>query len=153
MPTRAVLLMTVVMVMSASIALPALAQEPPNPTDPRIVDGTAQKVLDRAKVRWRAAKIRSYRYEARHTCFCPTSGWHPIVVRNGLPSKATHSDVKQIATVPRLFLVIQRAIDKKAHKLTVTYGSRGVPSKISIDQVQNVIDEEQYFGVRRFTRR
>ena len=60
--------------------------------------------------------------------------------------RSVHADVKDIATVPRLFRQIQRAIDRKAHDLTVTYGTHGVPTKISIDTYQNVIDEEQYFS-------
>ncbi|MEA2222072.1 MAG: hypothetical protein QOH83_448, partial [Solirubrobacteraceae bacterium] len=49
--------------------------------------------------------------------------------------------------------VIQQAIDKKSHKLTVSYGTYGVPKQISIDSIANVIDEEQYFTIRRFKRR
>ena len=64
-----------------------------------------------------------------------------------------HPDVKEIATVPRLFRVIQKAIDAKSHKLTVRYGTYGVPKQISIDRIENVVDEEQYFTIRRFKRR
>jgi molybdopterin biosynthesis enzyme MoaB len=64
-----------------------------------------------------------------------------------------HSDVEDIATVPRLFRQIQRAIDRKAHDLVVTYGTHGVPTKVTIDTYENVVDEEQYFTVRAFKRR
>ncbi len=143
------------LVLIAAAALPAVpaAAEAPNPPDPYIVDGAAQKALDRARAKWKAAKIGSYRYEARRTCFCPTTGWHTVNVRKGVPSKGVHSDVKDIATVPRLFREIQRAIDRKAHDLTVTYGTHGVPKKVSIDTYENVIDEEQYFTIRAFKRR
>ena len=136
----------------AAAAGPVAAQEPPNPPDPYIVGGDAQRALDRARAKWKAAKIGSYRYEARRTCFCPTTGWHVVNVRGGVPSKRVHSDVKDIATVPRLFRQIQRAIDRRAHDLTVTYRTHGVPTKISIDTYENVIDEEQYFTIRRFKR-
>ena len=76
----------------------AAAQEPPNPPDPAIVDGSAQKALDRARAKWKKAKIRSYRYEARRVCFCATTGWHVVNVRGGVPSKRVHADVKDIAT-------------------------------------------------------
>jgi hypothetical protein len=152
MATRLVVLLTVVVAVCSTTALAASAAEPPNPTDPRIVSGSAQKALDRARTRWRRAKIRSYRFEAKRTCFCPTSGWHEVSVRGGVPSATTPSDVKQIATVPRLFLVIQQAIRRKAHELTVTYGSHGLPTQISIDSIANVVDEEQYFYVRHFAR-
>ncbi len=132
---------------------PASAQEPPNPPDPAIVDGSAQKALDKARAKWKAAKIGSYRYEARRTCFCPTTGWHVTNVRRGVVSKKVHSDIKDIATVPRLFRQIQRAIDRRAHRLIVTYGTHGVPKKLTIDSHQNVIDEEQYYSIRGFKRR
>jgi len=139
----------------AAVAVPAgpAAAEAPNPPDAYIVDGDAQRALDRARAKWKAAKLRSYHYEARRTCFCPTTGWHTVNVRNGSPSKRVHADVKDIATVPRLFRQIQRAIDRKAHDLTVTYGTYGVPKKVSIDTYQNVIDEEQYFTIRALERR
>lgn len=151
MPIRALLLLTFVLAAGA-IAAPAPAQEPPNPTDPSIANGSAGKALDKARAKWKTAKIRSYDYEARRSCFCPTTGWHKAKVRDNRLS-TPHSDIKEIATVPRLFKVIQKAIDEKSHKLTVTYGTYGVPKQISIDRIQNVIDEEQYFTIRRFKRR
>ncbi len=145
----------ILLVFLAAVALPAApaGAEAPNPPDPSIVDGSAQQALDRAKAKWRAAKIGSYRYEARRQCFCPTTGWHVVNVRNGVPSARVHADVKDIATVPRLFRQIQRAIDRRAHDLTVTYSTHGVPTKLTIDTYANVIDEEQYFSIRGFKRR
>jgi hypothetical protein len=86
-------------------------------------------------------------------CFCPSTNWHTVNVRDGVPSKRVHPDVKDIATVPRLFRQIQRAIDNRAHALTVTYSTHGVPKKVTIDTYANVIDEEQYFSIRGFKRR
>lgn len=154
MARRSLLLLTLVLAAASTAgAAPAGAQEPPNPPDPYIVDGSAQKALDRARARWKAARIRSYRYEARRMCFCPTTGWHVVNVTRGVPSKKVHADVQDIATVPRLFRQIQRAIDRRAHDLTVTYSTHGVPTRVSIDSHQNVIDEEQNFTIRRFRRR
>ena len=140
-------------VASFGTAGPTAAQEAPNPPDPYIAGGGAQKALDSARGTWKAAKIRSYRYEARRTCFCPATGWHVVNVRKGSPSRRVHADVREIATVPRLFSQIQRAIDRRAHDLTVTYSRYGVPRRISIDTWENVIDEEQRFTIRRFKRR
>ena len=138
---------------ACALAAPALAEEPPNPTAPYIADGSAKKALAKARAAWQKAKIGSYDYEARRSCFCPTTGWHKVKVRKGRVSGTPHTDVKAIATVPRLFKVIQEAIDEKAHGLKVTYGTYGVPKQISIDPIANVIDEEQNFTVRRFKRR
>ena len=154
-PTRSISLGLAVALAATALALTgaAAAQEPPNPPDPAIVDGSAQKALDRAKAKWRGAKIRSYRYEARRVCFCPTTGWHVVNVRDGVPSKRVHADVKEIATVPRLFRQIQRAINNRAHDLIVRYSTHGVPTKVTIDTYANVVDEEQYFSIRGFKRR
>lgn len=150
---KTLLLLTLLLAATAAAGAGlAAAQEPPNPTDPRIANGRAEKALDQARAQWKKAKLRAYDFEARRSCFCPTTGWHKVKVRNARPGRVA-SDVKEIATVPRLFSVIQKAIDKKAHKLTVTYGALGVPTKISIDSIKNVIDEEQYFEIRRFKRR
>ena len=155
MTKRLLLLLALVLVTGAATALPAGAQQnlPPATPAPTIADGSAQQALDRARAKWKAAKIRSYRYEARRVCFCPTTSWHVVNVRDGVPSRRVHADVKDIATVPRLFRQIQRAIDRQAHGLTVTYTTHGVPTKVSIDTYQNVIDEEQYFSIRGFKRR
>ena len=152
MKPRALLLAPFV-VAACAFAAPALAQEPPNPTAASIANGTAEKALDQARAKWKKAKLRSYDYEARRSCFCPTTGWHKVKVRNNHLSGTPHNDVKDIATVPRLFKVIQQAIDRRSHGLTVTYGTYGVPKQISIDPIANVIDEEQNFTIRRFKRR
>jgi len=152
MKTRALLLLTFAIGICA-LAAPALAEEPPNPTDPKIASGSAEKALDKARAKWKKAKLGSYDFEAQRSCFCPTTGFHKVKIRKNRVSGTPHSDIKEIATVPRLFKVIQKAIDEKSHKLTVTYGTYGVPTKISIDRIANVIDEEQYFTIRRFKRR
>lgn len=149
MALRTLILVTLLL---AAPCVPALAEEPPNPTDPKIASGAAARALDRARAQWRKARIRSYDLEVQRTCFCPTTGFHKVRVRNNTP-RAPHADIKDVATVPRLFRTIQKAIDAKAHKLTVSYGTYGVPGKISIDRIENVVDEEQYFTIRRFKRR
>ena len=149
---RALLLLSLVLA-AAAPAAPALAQEPPNPTDPAIADGSAERALQRARAKFKRAKLRTYDFEARRMCFCPTSGFHKVRVRGNRLRGTPHPDVREIATVPRLFRVIQKAIDAKAHKLTVRYGTYGVPKQISIDRIENVVDEEQYFTIRRFKRR
>ena len=155
MPSRSLLTLTVAFVLAvATFTVVAGAQEPPpNPADPRIVSGGAQRALDTARARWRAAKVRSYDWEVRRSCFCPVTGWRLVKVRNTLPARSTKADVQDIATVPRLFRVIQHAIHERAHSLTVVYGARGVPARVSIDAVQYLADEEQYLSTRRLRRR
>ena len=154
MARRPLLLLTLVLLAAAAgPAVPAGAQEEaPSPVAPQIADGSAQAALDKARARWKAARIGSYRFQARRRCFCPGTGWHVVNVRRGVLSGTVHRDVKDVATVPRLFRTIQRAIDRRVHGLVVTYGARGVPTQIDIDSFENVIDEEQYFSIRGFKR-
>ncbi len=153
MAKRSLMLLTLLVALAAAAAVPAGAQEAPNPPDEYIVGGTAQTALDNARARWKAAKVSSYRYEVRRRCFCPGTRWHVVNVRRGVSVGKVQADVKDVATVPRLFRTIQRAIDRRAHDLTVTYGARGVPTRIDIDSYANVADEEQYLTIRGFKRR
>jgi uncharacterized protein DUF6174 len=153
MPTRLLTLLVLVAAFGAA-ATPAGAEQPPNPPDPYIVGGDAQHALDKARASWKAAKILSYGFQARRLCFCPTSGspWHSVRVRRGVLAKPVNSAVEDVATVPRLFRVIQRAIDSQAHGLIVTYGKHGVPARIDIDSYVYLADEETYYTIRRFKR-
>ena len=152
MTTRSLPLLLTLAVVVTMAAAPAGAQAPPNPVDPHIADGTAQTALDTARTRWKALGIRSYDYEVRRSCFCPTRAWVLIKVRGSSPSKRSKAAAKDIATILRLYRVIQQAIDGRAHRLTVKYGARGVPTQISVDSMQYVADEEQYLNIRRFKR-
>lgn len=147
---------SLVLVGPAGSAGPAAAQAPPPVTvDRSIVDGSAQQALRAARKAWQAARIRSYDYEVRRTCFCPDVAWHRVKVRRGVPTKGTMANlaIRDSVTVGRLFGIVQKAISGDAHKLTVRYGRHGVPTRISIDPIQYAIDDEVDYSIRRFTRR
>lgn len=131
-------------------ACAASAQAPANTPDPGNADGTLQHNLDAARHRWKAAGLRSYRYEIRRQCFCVPQTSVLVVVRNGVPTKFP-TGLKSVATVPRLFKVIQGAIDDGVAKLSVTYSKRGVPRSISIDRIAGAVDDEIGYTVKRFT--
>ena len=59
----------------------------------------------------------------------------------------------ELASVPRLFREIRRAIRRPVHRLNVGYGARGVPTSVFTDPIQNAVDDEGGFDVRRFKRR
>ncbi len=148
-----------VFVLAAAAVTPALAVAQKNPADmpdKAITDGSAQQALDAAKARWKKAKIRSYDFRVRHSCFCaPDYTKERVVkVRNGVPAKRTASQVKDIATVARLFGKVQGAIDGKVTNLDVTYDARyGYPRNIYIDQSIMIADEEQGYGARGLKKR
>ena len=131
----------------------ALSPAPGETPDPAITDGSAQRALDKARARFRAANVRSYRVRIARGCFCPEEIRKPrtITVRRGVPVKPP-AHLKDVATVPRMFQRIQGAIDDGVAGLTVTYGKRGVPRKITIDVSRLIADEESYYSIDRFRR-
>ena len=123
---------------------------PPNPPDSHIADGSLQRALDDAQRRWKAAGVRSYRYEIERSCFCGRQTLRLVIVRGGV-IKRHPPGMKSVATIPRLFGLIQGAIDGGASRITATYGKRGVPREIYVDRVLYVSDEETGYSTRRFT--
>src|SRR3954451_1840850 len=112
----------------------AVAQAPPHEPDPSIADGSAEQALDAARARWAATGLTDYRFRGRLLCFCPQSYTTPrtLTVRDGR-ARRPPQNLKPIATVPRMFRVVQRAIDRQVAGLAVTYGATGLPRSISID--------------------
>ena len=155
MTRHLLILLALMLAAGAASALPAGAQEGPRPAtpDPSIADGSAQRALDTARARWGRLKIRSYDFEVKTTCFCRYTGWVDVKVRNRLASKRSKAAAGELASVGRLFRVIQGAIDAQVHKLNVAYGARGVPVEVFMDTIQYVADDEWGFDVRRFERR
>jgi hypothetical protein len=156
MPIRTLLLLTLALAAAgAAAALPAGAQQGfPNTPDPSITDGSAQRALDKARARWDKLKLRDYDYELMQVCFCPSRGWSLVKVRDGRPTKSSQAKAGDLATVPRLFREVRRAIKLPVHRLNVKYSStRGVPVEVSTDPIEGAVDDEGGFVVRRFKRR
>jgi hypothetical protein len=139
--------------LSAAVALAAPAPASARPAvDPDIVNGTEQQRLDAARATWRGSGVRSYRFRVARQCFCPVRVTKPavITVRDGRPVDAPRR-LRKVATITRLFRVVQRAIDDRVDGLIVRYGSeRGIPRKIHIDFEQMLFDEEVGYVVDRF---
>jgi len=148
MRTRA-LISAVLLTLALGAGL-ASAQLPAQTPDRAITDGSAQHHLDEARAKWKAQAPRSYRFELRRQCFCPPQTSVTVIVRGGRIAEAP-KEVKSVATVPRLFRDIQRAIDAKVVDLNVSYAKRGVPRSLYVDRSKNVIDEETGYTIKRFT--
>jgi Family of unknown function (DUF6174) len=123
---------------------------PQRTVDPGIANGSKQRALSTARKAWKSRGVSSYTYRLSVNCFCPPTTSVKLVVRNGFPAKSTPRNLRDQATVPRLFRTIQQAIDAKAAKLEVTYGTRGVPRAIYIDRDERIADEEIGYIVRGF---
>jgi hypothetical protein len=144
------------LLVASLVAVPVAAWAigpPPNKVDPGIVDGSRQHRLDAARASWKAAGLGSYSYKIAISCFCRPRDATTVVVRGGRPAAKTPDELRDVATVPRLFRTIQRAIDAKVAQVTVTYGKRGVPKSIYIDESERIADEEHGYAITRFTPR
>ena len=138
----------VALLCAVALALPEAAAA----VDPGIANGTAQEKLDAAKSRWRATGIRSYRFRVSRICFCgpPTTTPAVITVRRGHPVDPPRR-LRRVATIWRLFSVVQNAIDARVDGLTARYGRvRGIPRSIAVDPERNLADEEVGYEVDRF---
>jgi hypothetical protein len=140
-----------VLMVAAIAAAPAGAQQP-NPVDPDITDGTAQRQLDAARAKWKAKAPGSYQMRVQRSCFCPTqyTKARTVVVRGGKIARAAE-EVRDFATVPRLFKIVQNAIKAKVSVLLVDYDAkRGFPRKVRVDTSLQIIDEEQDYRASLF---
>ncbi|MEH2325667.1 MAG: DUF6174 domain-containing protein [Nostoc sp.] len=121
-----------------------------------------QKRLEFNRRFWNQQNISNYRYELSNSCFCISDARGPVVieVRNGqttsITSVATGKPVNReyfqnYNTIPKLFDVIQDAINRKAFSLNVRYNARfGYPTQIDIDYNSQIADEEKYLTIENF---
>ncbi len=111
---------------------------------------------------WNRQNISSYKYTLSKSCFCTPEARGPVVilVRNGktisITSVATGKPAnpeffQNYNTIPKLFDVIQDAIDRKASSLNVQYNQKlGYPTQINIDYNSQIADEELYLTIENF---
>ncbi|WP_375476423.1 DUF6174 domain-containing protein [uncultured Nostoc sp.] len=111
---------------------------------------------------WEQANISNYRITVSNSCFCIPDARGPVIieVRNGqttsITSVATGKPVnpelfQKYNTIPKLFNVIQDAINRKAFNLDVEYNAKlGYPTKINIDYNSQIADEEIFLTIENF---
>ncbi|KTB47504.1 DUF6174 domain-containing protein [Dehalogenimonas alkenigignens] len=121
-----------------------------------------QRDLNGAKAKWGATGITDYEYHLRVACFCPPDIVSPVVVKvaNGVnigvayskePKEVTNDFFKPFDTIDKLFVIIQKALDDKVASLDVKYHpAYGYPVSISIDRIENAIDDEIAYFVDTF---
>ena len=137
-------------------AEPCATARPPEPkpfdaeqVDPDIVTGHVAARLGRAERAWRRARIEDYDVQVLVSCFCagPVNRWIASHVRDG--RRVRGSDW----SVPELFSAVREEIERRPASLAVSYGSRGVPTRIAVDGKFGVSDDEVTISSRRFRRR
>ncbi|MFS0518240.1 DUF6174 domain-containing protein [Nostoc sp. UIC 10607] len=111
---------------------------------------------------WNQQNISNYRYTFSNGCFCIPDARGPVVieVRNGQTTSITSVATGQVVnpeffqnykTIPKLFNVIQDAINRQAFSLNVSYSpGLGYPTQIEIDYNSQIADEEIYLTIENF---
>ena len=121
---------------------------------PRVVDET----LDKNKKLWEKINIKNYSFVVQRSCFCPHQEKKQITVKKAklfeakfIPSNNPVEDTSKEKTITAYFDMIQDALDKNAHQVTVVYDKTyGFPASISIDQDKQMADEEIYYTITHF---
>ncbi|MBD2663379.1 hypothetical protein B6N60_03261 [Richelia sinica FACHB-800] len=150
------------LIIALSFNTSVLSKKPPVQLTP-----TQQVKLDKAQLKvfsrlWKEKDVKNYRYRLSKSCFCAPAARGPvlIVVKDGVTTSVTSEETgqavdpelfKQYDSVPKLFAVIQDAIDRKAASLNVKYDAKlGYPTQINIDYDTQIADEELYLTIDKF---
>jgi hypothetical protein len=141
------------LVLLLAVAAGAQPAPPGADVDPSIADGSAQYKLDDARQTWRRNGPKSYRYRLQLYTFCTTDTLNPrtFVVRKGKPVHPPKG-WKSRATVPRLFKLVQKAIDQRVDGLQVEYRPNGALKLLQVDQQSMAVDDEYSYSLDRFKR-
>lgn len=124
--------------------------------------GEIQVRLDENRDKWSSRSIASYRFEFRWICYCVPDYRRPVVISVGdgeidsveyadTGQKLEPSEFDRYRTVAGLFKFLQEAIDRRAHRITVSYDAElGYPRSAEIDYHEQMMDEEMKFAVDKF---
>ncbi|MEH2416560.1 DUF6174 domain-containing protein [Nostoc sp.] len=154
------------LLLSLGLNLPVMSKSPieiaQSPASNNLNLRRLEKRLEFNRRFWNQQNISNYDYELSNSCFCIPDARGPVVikVRNGQTSsitsvatgKAVNPQLFQnYNTIPKLFNVIQDAINRKAFSLNVRYSAKfGYPTQIDIDYNSQIADEEKYLTIENF---
>ena len=130
-------------------AVPAAAADP-QPVTPFVPGINEDPVLLAAWQRWQAKGIDDYVITVRLSCFCPRTDAVRTVIRNDTTRRVTKGGRELSArrgySVDELYTMI-RSASAEADRVEVDYTRRGIPKSITVDPIENAIDEETYYSV------
>ena len=114
---------------------------------------TPQNELDEYRSMWEAQRLTDYTFDVVRNCFCQFMGSDVrVTVKDGVITDVTElasevaRDPELFRTIDGLFNLIQDAYDRNAHEVQVEFDpGRGYPTRIWIDYVQMMVDEEMGF--------
>jgi hypothetical protein len=123
--------------------------------------GPVRNDLATARASWATMITAPYSFTFSRSCFCASEFLRPvhISVADGVVTQAVFVDtgepvatpLSEIETIDDLFDEIQAAIDADAFEIIATFDSRlGHPISVSIDYIENAIDDEMTFQVSDF---
>ncbi len=107
---------------------------------------------------WEQASYSDYSYDVFVGCFCPFEGIFPatIVVRDDTIASAItiHNNtpvpadqLEAVPTIPRLFDILEDAIEE-ADEIDIEYDTMvGYPVKASIDYYADAVDDEVFYEI------
>lgn len=159
---RLFVIITVGLLLSVGLNVPVMSQSAMEIAQAQTSNNLNSRRLQFNRRLWNQQNISNYRYTFSNGCFCIPEARGPVVieVRNGqttsITSVATGEPVdpqffQKYNTIPKLFDVIQDAINARASSLTVQYDPRlGYPTQIDIDYNSQIADEEVYLTIENF---
>jgi hypothetical protein len=112
----------------------------------------ALRDLAARKAQWESKGLDDYAFTVTRLCFCPSTDPLEVTVVDGVATQVTDAgeplDPAQIqgipTTIPALFATVAANADAAA--MTVEWDQVfGFPSSISVDSIENAIDDE--FGI------
>ena len=105
--------------------------------------------LAKARERWAARAVRSYRFRLAVACFCAHRSPVTIRVRDGKPRGTPHR-FREFDTVEELFARIDEELDRGGDPRARYARRTGVPRQFDADPLPRAIDDEYAVTVRRF---
>ncbi|MBD2252437.1 DUF6174 domain-containing protein [Nostoc parmelioides] len=149
-------------ILSLSMNIPAMSESRVQIEQLSARHNLNSRKLNFNRILWNKKNISSYRYTLSNSCFCIPEARGPVVieVRNGKTTSITPVNPEQAInpeffqkynTIPKLFNVIQYAIQSQAFSLDISYNHKfGYPTRINIDYNSQIADEELFLTIENF---
>ncbi|MFN6540280.1 MAG: DUF6174 domain-containing protein [Nostoc sp. EkiNYC01] len=160
---RLSIIITVGLLLFPGLNLPVMSQPPIEIAQSKVSNNLDQRQLTFNRRLWEKQNISNYRYTFSNGCFCIPDARGPVIieVRNGKTTSIVSVETGQPVqnpeifdkynTIPKLFNVIQDAINRRAYSLNVSYSPRlGYPTQINVDYNAQIADEEIYLTIENF---
>jgi hypothetical protein len=113
---------------------------------------TPENDLAEYRAMWETQRLTDYTFDVVRICYCQFVADVRVTVEGGVITGVTElasevaRDPELFRTIDGLFDLVQDAYDRNAHEVQVEFDlSRGYPTRIWIDYVQMMADEEMGF--------